>query len=173
MKIRSKSCWFGTSRSFSIDQTHLTAHASGTFGYMDLYFLNRFAEKSDAYSFGIVLVDLLTGQKPIWAITRSRQGDEDYTSLVTYFTTSMQEDRLFDVVDVRVLKEGSETEIRVVANLVIRCLNMNGRNSPITREVTTELEAIQMSETTCWKWNLSIKVLLVKRTSLYVAFAII
>lgn len=61
----------------------------------------------------------------------------------------MQEDRLFDVVDVRVLKEGSETEIRVVANLAIRCLNMNGRNSPITREVTTELEAIQMSETTC------------------------
>ncbi|ONI06292.1 hypothetical protein PRUPE_5G051300 [Prunus persica] len=57
----------------------------------------------------------------------------------------MQEDRLFNTVDAQVLKEGSETEIQVVANLARRCLNLNGRNRPTMREVTSELEAVQKS----------------------------
>ncbi|PQP99315.1 wall-associated receptor kinase-like 1 [Prunus yedoensis var. nudiflora] len=60
----------------------------------------------------------------------------------------MQEDRLFDIVDARILKEGSKTGIEVFAKLAGRCLNFNGRNRPTMREVTTELEAIQKSETT-------------------------
>ncbi|XP_021813619.1 wall-associated receptor kinase-like 8 [Prunus avium] len=58
----------------------------------------------------------------------------------------MEEDRLLDIVDALVLKEGSELEIRVVANLARRCLNLNGRNRPTMREVTAELEALQMAE---------------------------
>ncbi|PQP92010.1 wall-associated receptor kinase-like 1 [Prunus yedoensis var. nudiflora] len=58
----------------------------------------------------------------------------------------MEEDRLLDIVDALVLKEGSEIEIRVVANLARRCLNLNGRNRPTMREVTAELEALQMAE---------------------------
>ncbi|BFG31206.1 hypothetical protein CerSpe_174800 [Prunus speciosa] len=57
----------------------------------------------------------------------------------------MQEDRLLNIVDARVLEEASETEIQVVANLARRCLNLNGRNRPTMREVTSELEAVQMS----------------------------
>ncbi|KAI5327868.1 PREDICTED: wall-associated [Prunus dulcis] len=52
---------------------------------------------------------------------------------------------LFNIVDVPVLKEGSETEIQVVANLARRCLNLNGRNRPTMRDVTSELEAVLMS----------------------------
>ncbi|KAI5327875.1 hypothetical protein L3X38_027271 [Prunus dulcis] len=144
-KYRAKIADFGTSRSISIDQTHLTTCVHGTFGYLDPEYFqsSQFTEKSDVYSFGVVLVELLTGQKPISAVTWSQE--EEYRSLATYFITSMQEDRLFNVVDARVLKEGSETEIQVVANLARRCLNLNGRNRPTMREVTSELEAVQMS----------------------------
>ncbi|PQQ04402.1 wall-associated receptor kinase-like 1 isoform X2 [Prunus yedoensis var. nudiflora] len=144
-KYRAKIADFGTSRSISIDQTHLTTCVHGTFGYLDPEYFqsSQFTEKSDVYSFGVVLVELLTGQKPISAVTCSQE--EEYRSLATYFITSMQEDRLFNVVDARVLEEGSETEIQVVANLARRCLNLNGRNRPTMREVTSELEAVQMS----------------------------
>ncbi|CAL2248868.1 unnamed protein product [Prunus armeniaca] len=121
---------------------------NGAFGYLDpeYFHSNRFTEKSDVYSFGVVLVELLTGQKPVCAVLRSQE--DKYRSLATHFIISMQEDRLFDIVDPRILKEGSKRGIKVFASLAGRCLNANGRNRPTMREVTTELEAIQKSETT-------------------------
>ncbi|XP_024174194.2 wall-associated receptor kinase-like 1 [Rosa chinensis] len=143
-KYRAKIADFGTSRLVAIDQTHLTTNVHGTFGYLDpeYYQSSQFTEKSDVYSFGVVLVELLTGKKPI---TRSAE-DEMYKSLATYFIISLQEDSLFDILDARVVNEGSKDGIMVVATLAKRCLNLNGRKRPTMREITAELEAVQLSE---------------------------
>ncbi|XP_004306243.1 PREDICTED: putative wall-associated receptor kinase-like 13-like [Fragaria vesca subsp. vesca] len=143
-KYRAKIADFGTSRLVAIDQTHLTTRVHGTFGYLDpeYYQTSQFTEKSDVYSFGVVLVELLTGKKPV---TRSDE-DEMYKSLASYFIVSMQEDSLFDILDARVVNEGSKDGILRVANLARRCLGLNGRKRPTMREVTTELEVIQLSE---------------------------
>ncbi|XP_062015043.1 wall-associated receptor kinase-like 8 [Rosa rugosa] len=146
-KYRAKVADFGTSRSIAIDQTHLTTSlVHGTFGYLDPeYFQSSiFTEKSDVYSFGVVLVELLTGQKPISFLRSEDEG----RSLATYFITSMHKDRLFEIVDAQVLKEGSKADIAIVANLARRCLDLNGRNRPTMREVTAELEGIQTTENT-------------------------
>ncbi|KAJ0078834.1 hypothetical protein Patl1_24576 [Pistacia atlantica] len=52
---------------------------------------------------------------------------------------AMEENRLFEVLDTRVLKEGGKEEIMKVANLTRRCLNPNGKKRPTMREVATEL----------------------------------
>ncbi|XP_008229606.1 PREDICTED: wall-associated receptor kinase-like 22 [Prunus mume] len=139
-KYRAKVADFGTSRSISIDQTHVTTIVQGTFGYLDPEYFqsSQFTEKSDVYSFGVVLVELLTSQKPI-SFTRSEQG----RSLATYFILSMEENRLFDIVDVRVMKEGSKDQIVAVANLAKRCLDLNGKRRPTMKEVAMELEGTQ------------------------------
>ena len=65
-KYRAKVADFSTSRSVAIDQTHVTTLLYGTFGYLDLeYFqISQFTDKSDVYSFEVVHIELLIGEKP-------------------------------------------------------------------------------------------------------------
>ncbi|KAM2917036.1 hypothetical protein FF1_045885 [Malus domestica] len=143
-KYRAKVADFGTSRSVAIDQTHLTTLVHGTFGYLDPEYFqsSQFTDKSDVYSFGVVLVELLTGQKPISSNRSQQQG----RSLAKYFIISMQEDRMFNILDAQVVKGGSKADIAIVANLARRCLNLRGRKRPTMREVMAELEGVQMAE---------------------------
>ncbi|CAA3005691.1 Serine threonine kinase [Olea europaea subsp. europaea] len=86
-KYSAKVSDFGILRSIALHQTHLTTKVKGTFGYLDLEYFqsNQFTEKSDAYSFGVVMVELLIGQKPI-----SSSPSEEELSLVTRFLLSIR-----------------------------------------------------------------------------------
>ncbi|PRQ51992.1 putative protein kinase RLK-Pelle-WAK family [Rosa chinensis] len=145
-KHRVKVADFGTSRSVSIDQTHLTTHVNGTFGYLDpeYFWSSQFTDKSDVYSFGVVLAEFLTGQKPVF-VPRSQEGIQDWRSLATYFIVSLEEDCLFDILDAEVMKGGKKEEITAVANLAKRCLNMKGKKHPTMEEIAVELEGILLS----------------------------
>ncbi|PON89660.1 Wall-associated receptor kinase [Trema orientale] len=142
-KYRAKIADFGTSRSISEDQTHLTTRVSGTFGYLDPEYFrsSQYTEKSDVYSFGVVIIELLSGQKPV-SPTCSRKGSR---SLATYFVECMDENRLFDIIDPRIMNEAFTESIRAVANLAYRCLNLVGKNRPTMKEVATELEGLRES----------------------------
>ena len=140
-KYRAKIADFGTSRSITVDQTHLTTVVQGTFGYLDPEYFqsSQFTDKSDVYSFGVVLVELLTGEK---AISSTRTPENK--SLATYFIHSMEENNLFDIIDAQVMKDAKKEEIIVVANLAKMCLNLTGKKRPTMKEVAMQLEAVQM-----------------------------
>ncbi|KAK9023626.1 hypothetical protein V6N11_003836 [Hibiscus sabdariffa] len=139
-KFRAKVADFGTSRSVSIDQTHLTTQVLGTFGYLDPEYFqsSQFTEKSDVHSFGVVLVELLTGQKAISTI-----GSREKRGLVSYFMSSMEENNVMDIVDAEIVKDGERGELVAVAHLAKRCLNFDGRLRPTMKEVAMELERIR------------------------------
>ncbi|KAK1588149.1 hypothetical protein Q3G72_020255 [Acer saccharum] len=141
-KYRAKVADFGTSRSIPVDDTHLTTKVQGTFGYFDPEYFrsNQFTDKSDVYSFGVVLVELLTGQKPIFSTVT-----EEGRSLASYFINSMEENKVYDILDAQV-KLGKEEEIMVMANLAFRCLNLQGKQRPTMREVAMVLEGIRATE---------------------------
>ncbi|KAM6572310.1 hypothetical protein CsatA_016390 [Cannabis sativa] len=143
-KYRAKVADFGTSRSLSENQTHLTTLVSGTFGYMDPEYFrsNQFTEKSDVYSFGVVIVELLSGQKPV-SRTSSRKGS---MSVVTYFIECMEANNLLEIVDPAIIKEGCNFEsLKGVANLAYRCLSLAGKNRPAMKEIAIELENVLKS----------------------------
>ncbi|KAF4376930.1 hypothetical protein F8388_022646 [Cannabis sativa] len=143
-KYRAKIADFGTSKAVDVDQTHVTTLIYGTFGYLDPEYFqsNQFTDKSDVYSFGVVLVELLTSEKAV-SITRSKEGK----SLATYFLIAMNENHLFEIVDTNLVKESQNhvnDQIVAVANLARKCLNLNGKMRPTMKEVSIELDKIQM-----------------------------
>ncbi|KAG5227798.1 wall-associated receptor kinase [Salix suchowensis] len=142
-KFKAKVSDFGTSRSIAIDQTHLTTPVQGTFGYLDPEYFqsSQFTAKSDVYSFGVVLAELLSGQKPI-----SYERSEERRSLAIHFILLMEENRILDILDKRLVEQDREEQVIAVANLARKCLNLNGRNRPTMREVAIELEQIRLSK---------------------------
>ncbi|MFQ6646595.1 hypothetical protein Gotur_019839 [Gossypium turneri] len=109
-KFQAKVSDFGTSRSISIDQTHLTTQVLGTFGYLDPEYFqsSQFTEKSDVYSFGVVIVELLTGKMAI-----STFGLQEKRGLVSYFMLSMEENHLLDIVDAEIWKDDEKFRAKV------------------------------------------------------------
>lgn len=128
---------FGASRLVPIDQAQVSTLVQGTLGYLDPEYFQtgQLTEKSDVYSFGVVLAELLTGRKPI-----SNTKNDQEKSLATFFVMSLKENRLFQVLDPRVLREGSLDQIQAVADLVKRCLKLHGEERPTMNEVVMELE---------------------------------
>ncbi|KAM3689167.1 hypothetical protein ACJW31_09G025800 [Castanea mollissima] len=139
-KYRAKVADFGTSRSVTIDQTHVTTLIYGTFGYLDPEYFqtSQFTEKSDVYSFGVVLIELLTGEKPV-SSTRSQEG----RNLSTYFVHSLKENCLSDILDTQVSKVCNKDEVIAIANLAKRCVHLNGNKRPTMMEIMMELERVQ------------------------------
>lgn len=138
---------FGASRLVPLDQSQVTTLIKGTFGYLDPEYLQTslLTEKSDVYSFGVLLAELLTGKEPHCA-----GGIQEERSLAMYFTTSVKKNRLFQILDPRVIKEGTLEQLEAVAELVKRCVNMNGEDRPTMKEVTRELEGLKKSTKHPW-----------------------
>ncbi|GAB4830671.1 hypothetical protein Ancab_040289 [Ancistrocladus abbreviatus] len=142
-KYQAKVSDFGTSRTITIDQTHLTTMVKGTFGYFDPEYFqtNQFTEKSDVYSFGVVLVELLTSKKPIFEAQPN-----EWRNLGFEFLLAMETSRLLDIVDKEVLREGKEEEIYAVAELAKKCLNLHGKLRPTMKEVAMVLDGVRSSQ---------------------------
>ncbi|KAL7132223.1 hypothetical protein ABFS83_12G057600 [Erythranthe nasuta] len=132
---------FGASGLVPIDQTQVTTLVQGTLGYLDpeYFHTSQLTEKSDVYSFGVVLAELMTGKKPL-STTKTQ---DEVKSLATFFVVSIKENRLFQILDRRVLREGSLEQIQAIGELVKRCLNLHGEERPTMKEVVRELESLK------------------------------
>ncbi|TVU05254.1 hypothetical protein EJB05_48412 [Eragrostis curvula] len=135
---------FGASRYIPIDQEVATTAVQGTFGYLDpmYYYTGRLTEKSDVFSFGVLLVELVTRKKPF--IYRS----DDDDSLVSHFASLLTEGKLAEIVDPQVMEEDSG-EVQEVAVLAALCTKLGGEDRPTMREVEMTLENLQARKKPC------------------------
>ncbi|KAF8041385.1 hypothetical protein BT93_A0096 [Corymbia citriodora subsp. variegata] len=138
---------FGASRLVPVDQKQLSTMVQGTWGYLDpeYFHTSQLTEKSDVYSFGVVLVELLTGKKAL-----SFDRPEEERSLATYFLLSLENGKLFHIVDEVIANKGNNEQVREVANLAKRCLKIKGEERPTMKEVTMELEGLRAMASHPW-----------------------
>ncbi|KAJ4724649.1 putative Kinase [Melia azedarach] len=118
---------FGASVLLSRDKTVMVTKIQGTFGYLDPEYLMTgiLTEKSDVYSYGVVLVGLLTGSKPG---SRIASNNDERINIVQYCLSSMEDNSLSQIVSFKVAGAREMKEVEIVAELATKCVSSSGVN---------------------------------------------
>ncbi|XWS50755.1 hypothetical protein CRYUN_Cryun12cG0114800 [Craigia yunnanensis] len=134
---------FGLSRLFPTDVTHVSTAPQGTPGYVDPEYHQcyRLTDKSDVFSFGVVLVELISS-KPAVDITRHRHE----INLSNMAINKIQNRALHELVDPSL---GFESDYKVrkmiteVAEVAFQCLQNEKDMRPTMAQVLEALMGIQ------------------------------
>ncbi|KAM3689388.1 hypothetical protein ACB098_09G043500 [Castanea mollissima] len=135
---------FGLSRLAHPGLSHVSTCAQGTLGYLDpeYYRSYQLTDKSDVYSYGVVLLELLTSQK---VIDFSRNQDD--VNLATYVINWVNNGASMEVIDQQLL--GNElpgdrllASIKLFLELALSCLREKKENRPGMKDVVQELQCI-------------------------------
>lgn len=118
------------------------ARMLGTFGYFapEYAIVGKASLKSDVFSFGVVILELITGRQPIHKSSSTR-GDE---SLVTWATSRMRDSRLVvtELPDPALKGRFSPEEMQIMAHLARECLQWDPESRPTMTEVVQILSTI-------------------------------
>ncbi|KAL8256971.1 hypothetical protein R6Q59_029012 [Mikania micrantha] len=132
---------FGLAKLLVDEEAHVTTVVAGTFGYLAPEYLQsgQATVKLDVYSFGVLLLELITGKRPTDPIFVKRG-----LNVVGWLNTLRKENRLEDVVDKR-CTDADASSVEAVLEIAGRCTNANPDDRPSMQEVLQFLEQEVMS----------------------------
>ncbi|XP_020232620.1 receptor-like serine/threonine-protein kinase NCRK isoform X2 [Cajanus cajan] len=115
------------------------ARMQGTFGYFaPEYAIGRASLESDVFSFGVVLLELISGRQPI----HKSAGKEE--SLVIWATPRLQDSRrvIMELVDPQLKGNFPQEEVHIMAYLAKECLLLDPDTRPTMSEVVQIISSI-------------------------------
>ncbi|XP_057855631.2 cold-responsive protein kinase 1 [Cryptomeria japonica] len=128
---------FGLARLLPNDKTHVSTRFAGTLGYTAPEYANRgqLTEKADTYSFGVVVLEIVSGRK---SIDLKQPPDMHY--LLQWVWSLYEDNKILEMVESEKEMEGySEEEVLRVINLALLCIQASARHRPSMSEVVTIL----------------------------------
>ncbi|CAI9087342.1 OLC1v1021393C1 [Oldenlandia corymbosa var. corymbosa] len=124
-------------------RTHVSTRVMGTFGYMAPEYATsgKLTEKSDVFSFGVVLLELITGRKPVDASLPL--GEE---SLVEWgrplLSQALENENFEELVDQRLGNNFEKTEMFRMIEAAAACVRHSASKRPRMSQVVRALESI-------------------------------
>ncbi|VAI52413.1 unnamed protein product [Triticum turgidum subsp. durum] len=128
---------FGLSRAFNDAHTHISTVAAGTLGYLDPEYHATFqlTVKTDVYSFGIVLLEIITGQPPVLM-------EPQTFHLPNWVRYKIAMGNIHDIVDKRLLDQYDVSSLQSVVDLAMNCVENVAINRPTMTEVVSRIKEL-------------------------------
>lgn len=110
----------------------------GAPGYIDPEYIQTglVTDKCDVYSFGVLMLELLTGKNPI----RMLRGGRD---LVDVFVSAMEKNCAMKMIESEILEQASTDQIQQVAQIALTCVAKKGAERPTMIAVVKQLRQIR------------------------------
>ncbi|KAG0477504.1 hypothetical protein HPP92_014345 [Vanilla planifolia] len=124
------------------DKTHVSTRVVGTRGYAAPEYLatGHLSVKSDIYSFGVVLLELLSGRRAL-----EYQVGEIGDTLVDWAKPFLDDrKKILRIMDTRLEGKYSKKGAQAIASLALQCLHTDPRNRPNMNEVLSTLEELRL-----------------------------
>ncbi|XP_030527465.1 probable LRR receptor-like serine/threonine-protein kinase At5g10290 isoform X1 [Rhodamnia argentea] len=136
---------FGLAKLVDVRQTNVTTQVRGTMGHIAPEYLStgKSSERTDVFGYGIMLLELVTGQR---AIDFSRLEEEDDVLLLDHVKKLEREKRLDAIVDRNLGRNYNMQEVEMMIQVALLCTQASPEDRPAMSEVVRMLEGEGLAE---------------------------
>ncbi|KAJ3697039.1 hypothetical protein LUZ61_000744 [Rhynchospora tenuis] len=130
---------FGLAKLVDVRKTSVTTKVRGTMGHIAPEYLStgRSSEKTDVFGYGIMLLELVTGQR---AIDYFRLEEEDDVLLLDHVKKLINEGRFNAIVDPNLANNYDINEVEKIIKIALLCTQQVPEERPAMSEVVRMLE---------------------------------
>ncbi|PWZ09693.1 hypothetical protein Zm00014a_012755 [Zea mays] len=139
-EFNSKVSDFGLAKLLNSDKSHINTRVMGTYGYVAPEYANSgmLNEKSDIYSFGVVLLECATARDPV---DYSKPADE--VNLIEWLKMMVTSKRAEEVVDPNLNVKPPKRALKRTILVGFKCVDPDADKRPKMSHVVQMLEAVQ------------------------------
>ncbi|KAL8543883.1 hypothetical protein ACS0TY_004440 [Phlomoides rotata] len=128
---------FGFAKLIPEGVSHLTTRVKGTLGYLapEYAMWGKVSENCDVYSFGILLLEIISGRKPLEKLSGGVKRD-----IVQWITPYLHKGSFDHIADPRLKGAFNMEELKKVVTIAMRCTDNHPENRPTMLEVEAWLK---------------------------------
>jgi somatic embryogenesis receptor kinase 1 len=136
---------FGLAKLMDYKDTHVTTAVRGTIGHIAPEYLStgKSSEKTDVFGYGIMLLELITGQR---AFDLARLANDDDVMLLDWVKGLLKEKRLEMLVDPDLQSNYIDVEVESLIQVALLCTQGSPTERPKMAEVVRMLEGDGLAE---------------------------
>ncbi|RID53077.1 hypothetical protein BRARA_G00501 [Brassica rapa] len=139
---------FGLAKLMNYNESHVTTAVRGTIGHIAPEYLStgKSSEKTDVFGYGVMLLELITGQK---AFDLARLANDDDIMLLDWVKEVLKEKKLESLVDAGLEGKYVDKEVEQLIQMALLCTQSSSLERPNMSEVVRMLEGDGLAE----KWE--------------------